>query len=32
VTRRIQAAEELADFDHAILGPIASIKPTELAA
>lgn len=30
--RRIQAAEELADFDHAILGPIANIKPTELAA
>lgn len=29
---RIQAAQELAGFDHAILGPIANIKPTELAA
>jgi len=32
VTRRIQAAEELANFNHAILVPIASIKPPELAA
>ncbi|MGH1573317.1 tRNA-dihydrouridine synthase [Methylobacterium sp. P31] len=30
--RRIQAAQELAGFDHAILGPIANIKPAELAA
>lgn len=29
---RVQAALELADFDHAILGPIANIKPSELAA
>lgn len=29
---RIQATRELAEFDHAILGPIANIKPSELAA
>ena len=29
---RIRAAQEMAAFDPAILGPIANIKPSELAA